>query len=189
MKRFKNDWILYLVISILSIALGVVLIVNDFKIGLQILDIVIACILVIYLSVVLIPILRHKTGSIQILTIVEFIIICIIAIGLVLQQFKVFNIVGACKIIGLVLWLRAVVELFRAYFYRGKDSNFKYPMWYFCIVLTLITLGTYMFAAPFFSNQQVVLALAIACFIMAAILIVLSIIFAPKKKGLKQKRK
>lgn len=188
MKRFKNDWILYLVISVLAIALGVVLIVDNFKIGMQILDIVIAIMLIIYLALVLIPILRHKTGSIQILTIIEFILICIIAIGLVLQQFKVFNIVGACKIIGLVLWLRAVVELFRAYFYRGKDSSYKYPVWYFCIMLFLITLGTYMFAAPFFSNEQVVLALAIGCFILAAILIVVSIIFIPKKKGKKTKK-
>lgn len=188
MKRFKNDWILYLIISVLAIALGIVLIVNNYKIGMQILDIVIACILLIYLLIVLVPILRKKRGTIQILTIIEFVLICVIAIGLVLQQFKVFNIVGACKIIGLVLWLRAVVELFRAYFYRGKDSSFKYPIWYFCIMLFLITLGTYMFAAPFFSNEQVVLTLAIACFIVAVICIVVGIIFIPKKKGKKTKK-
>ncbi|MBE5746447.1 MAG: hypothetical protein E7359_04090 [Clostridiales bacterium] len=189
MKRFKNDWILYLIISILSIALGIVLIVNNYKIGLDILNIVIAVLLLVYLGLVVVPVLRRKTGSIQVLTIVELVIICIIAIGLVLQQFKVFNIVGSCKIIGLVLWIRAVVELFRAYFYRGKESSFKYPMWYFCVILLLITLGTYMFAAPFFTDTQVVLTLAISLFILAAILIILSIIFIPKSKKKKTNKK
>lgn len=180
MKRFKNDWLVYFIISVLSIALGIVLIVNNYDIGLKILDIAIAILLVIYLILFLLPVLKNKRGTIQVLTIIECVLIVIIAVGLVLQQFKVFNIAGACKIIGLVIWLRAIVELFRAYFYRGKDSSYKYPTWYFCLMLVLVTLGTFMFAKPFFSNEQVVLALSIASFVLAIFLIVLGIIYVPK---------
>lgn len=187
MKRFKFDWLVCFIVSVLAIALGIVLIVNDYKIGMQILNIVIACILILYLFLFLLPILQHKRGTIQILTIVEFVIVALIALGLILQQFKVFNIVGACRIIGLVIWIRSVVELFRAYFYRGKESSYKYAVWYFCIILALITLGTWMFASPFFSDQQVVLALSISCFILAALLIVMGIIFVSKKKKSKNK--
>ncbi len=180
MKRFKYDWLLYLIVSVLTIALGIVLIVKNYEIGLKILNIAISIILIIYLIAFLLPLLRHKSGRIQVLMIVEFVLVALISIGLILQQFKVFNIVGACKIIGLVIWLRAVVELFRAYYYRGKDSSYKYPVWYFTIILALITLGTYMFAKPFFTDQQVVLALSILCFIASIVLIVLGIVYLPK---------
>lgn len=181
MKRFKNDWLLYLIISIFTIALGIVLIVKNYEIGLKILNIAISLVLIIYLIAFLLPILRHRSGNIQILMIIEFVLVALIALGLILQQFKVFNIVGACKIIGLVIWLRAIVELFRAYFYRGKESSYKYPMWYFTIILALVTLGTYMFAKPFFTDQQVVLVLSILCFIASIVLIVMGIIYLPKK--------
>ncbi len=188
MKRFKGDYIVYLIVSVLLIALGIVMIVNNYEIGLKILNIALALMIVAYLALVLFPLIKHKRGTIQILTIIEFVLVCIIAVGLVLQQFKVFNIAGACKIIGLVIWLRAVVELFRAYFYRGKDSSYNYAVWYFCIILALITLGTYMFAKPFFSDTQVVLVLAIMCFVVAIALIVLGIVYAPKNKKAKQSK-
>lgn len=182
MKRFKGDWILYLILSVVSIALGIILLVNNYKIGLEILNIAIAIMLVIYLAVFLFPIIKNKQGKMKVLTIVEFVLICIIAVGLVLQQFKVFNIVGACKIIGLVIWLRAVVELFRAYFYRGSENGKKYASWYFCLMIVLITAGTFMFAKPFFTDKQAVLALSIICFIIAIVLISFGIAYAPKSK-------
>ena len=188
MKRFKFDWLVCFIVSVLAITLGIILIVNNYKIGMQILNIVIACILLLYLFLFLLPVMQKKSGTIQILTIIEFVIVALIALGLILQQFKVFNIAGACRIIGLVLWIRAVVELFRAYFYRGKESSYKYAVWYFCIIIVLITLGVWMFASPFFTDQQVVLALSISCFILAILLIVLGIIFVPKK-GKKSNKK
>ena len=188
MKRFKGDYIVYLIVSFLLIALGIVMLVNNYEIGLKIVNIAIALILVAYLALVLFPLIKHKRGTVQILTIVEFVLVCLIAVGLILQQFKVFNIAGACKIIGLVIWLRAVVELFRAYFYRGKDSSYNYAVWYFCVILALITLGTYMFAKPFFSDQQVVLALSIISFVLALALIILGIIYIPKKQSKNQKK-
>ena len=180
MKRFKYDWLVYFIVSVLAIALGIVLIVKDYEIGLKIVNIAIAIILIAYMLLFLLPILKHKRGTVQILVIVEFVLVGLISLGLILQQFKVFNIVGACKIIGVVIWLRCVVELFRAYFYRGKDSSYKYAVWYFCLILALFSLGVYMFAKPFFTDAQVVLTLSICCFIASAVLIVLGIICLPK---------
>lgn len=190
MKRFKNDWLVYFILSVLAIGLGIVLIVEDCKFGLDILNIVIAVLLIVYLILYLAPIMSKKRGKIQILTIVEFVIIALIALGLVLQQFKVFNIAGSCKILGLVLWLRAVVELFRAYFYRGKEnSGYSYSIWYFIIMLVLITLGTWMFASPFFADKQVVIALAVILFLLAVTFIILGIIYVPKANKKSKKNK
>lgn len=189
MKRFKLDWLVYFIVSIISITLGILLIVNNYEIGMKILNIAIAIILLCYLFLFLLPLIKHKRGTTQILVIIEFVLVGLIAIGLVLQQFNVFNIAEACQVIGLVIWLRAVVELFRAYFYRGTNSNYKYPVWYFCIMLALITLGTFMFAKPFFNNTQVVLTLSICCFILAVALIILGIIFVPKKSKKVKKSK
>lgn len=191
MKRFKYDWLVYFIVSVLAIALGIVLIVKDYEIGLKIVNIAIAIILIAYMLLFLLPILKHKRGTVQILVIIEFVLVGLISLGLILQQFKVFNIVGACKIIGVVIWLRCVVELFRAYFYRGKDSSYKYAIWYFCLILALFSLGVYMFAKPFFTDAQVVLTLSICCFIASAVLIVLGIICLPKdnKKAKSSKNK
>lgn len=181
MKRFKLDWLVYLILSAVFIAVGIVMIPEVTDLGAKILNIVLAIALVIYSILYLFPKIKRHKGSIQILVIVEFVIVCLVAIGLVLVQFKVFQITGVVRILGLVIWLRSVVELFRAYFYRGKDSSYKYPVWLFCIYLVLITFGTYIFASPFISDAKLVLIMAILFLIVAIFLIVLGIVLLPKK--------
>lgn len=180
MKRFNYDWLVYLILSVLCIAAGVVMLPQVTNLGIKILDIILAICLVAYCCVYLLPKIKHSRGTIQILTIVEFVVICLVALGLILMQFKVFQIDGVIRIIGLVIWLRSVVELFRAYYYRGKDSSYKYPVWLLIIYLVLITFGTYIFASPFISDEKLVLILAIALFVLAVLLIVLGIIYLPK---------
>jgi len=189
MKRFKYDWLLYLIVSLLAIGLGIVLIVDNYSIGLKILDVALAVMLISYALLLLFPQIKNRRGTIQILIIIEFILIILISVGLVLQQFKVFTIAGSCRILGLIIWLRSIVEIFRAYFYKGKDSAYKYALWYLVIILALFTLGVYMFASPFFNDTQLILALSIALFVVAVILIVLGIAYLPKKDKTKKAKK
>ena len=187
MKRFKLDWLVYLILSAVFIAVGIVMIPEVTDLGIKILNIVLALALIVYSVLYLFPKIKRHRGAVQILTIVEFVIVCLIALGLVLMQFKVFQIDGVIRILGLVIWIRSIVELFRAYFYHGKDSTYKYPVWLFCIYLVLITFGTYIFASPFISDEKLVLIMAILFLIVAILLIILGIILLPKKSNSSKK--
>ena len=61
--------------------------------------------------------------------------------------------------------------------------------WYFIIMLVLITLGTWMFASPFFADKQVVIALAVILFLLAVTFIILGIIYLPKANKKSKKNK
>ena len=120
--------------------------------GMQILNILIAVVIICYLALYLFKKIKH-TGKrvLQVLTIIEFVLLSLIALGCIFSQFNIINVKGACQIFGLALWARGCVEIFRAYYYRA-DSKEVYPVWYLAISITMITLGTYCFAKPFIQD-------------------------------------
>lgn len=120
--------------------------------GMQILNIIIAAIIVCYLAFFLFKKIK-KTGKrvIQVLTIIEFVLLSLIALGCIFSQFNIINIKGACQIFGLALWTRGTVELFRAYYHRA-DSKEIYPVWYLAISIAMVTFGTWCFVKPFIQD-------------------------------------
>ena len=129
--------------------------------GLQIVNIIIAVCLILYLVLFLIKkIAGRSNGVIKVLTIVEFVILALVAIGCILQQFKVG---GSCAILGLAMWCRGVVEIFRAY-YHQKGNNEKYPVWWLVVAMVFVSVGVYLFAKPLF--QDVVILWVFVCLIL-----------------------
>lgn len=116
--------------------------------GRQIVSILIAACIVCYLAFYLAKKLTHGKRVIKVLTIVEFALLSLIALGCIFSQFKVINVQGACQIFGLALWTRGTIELFRAYYHRA-DSKEYYPVWYLGISIAMVTLGTWCFVKPF----------------------------------------
>ena len=108
----------------------------------------IACYLIFYLAK---KIKGPGKRAIKVLTIVEFTLLALIDLGCLVNQFKVFNVQGACQIFGLALWTRGTIEVFRAYYYRA-DSKEIYPVWYLAISIALISLGVLCFAKPFIQD-------------------------------------
>ena len=122
--------------------------------GLKIIDILIAVLIVAYLSGYLWKKMLASNGVIKVLTIIEFCALSIIALGCIFTQFNVIPVSGACKIFGLVLWSRGVVELFRAY-YLSRITSYKYsPAWLF-LAIAMVTFGTYCFAKPFIQDTVI----------------------------------
>lgn len=158
--------------------------------GLQIVNIIIAVCLVLYLALFLVKkISGRSNGVIKVLTIVEFVILALVAIGCILQQFKVINIGGSCAILGLAMWCRGVVEIFRAY-YHQKGNNEKYPVWWLVIAVVFVSLGVYLFAKPLF--QDVVILWIFVCLILlfGIVLVVDGFLAKPAgKKSVAQKKK
>ena len=122
--------------------------------------------------------MKRTNGVVKVLTIIEFVILALIALGCILQQFKVINVGGACAILGLALWCRGTVEIFRAY-YHQKGNNEKYPVWWLAVAIALVTLGTYIFAKPVFSDVVILWIFVILILLVSIILIVDGILAKP----------
>ncbi len=180
MKEFYKNHILDLVLSILFLALGIVLL-PVFKVGETILDYVVAFVLLVYLFSYLVRKLSHARGAILVLTVVEFVVILLIALGLVLKQLKVFNVGDTCQIVGLVVWLRGVVCLVRGYFVSTAEARRKYSLLLFFGYIALVTVGAWLFFAPIIKDATLALTLCIIAFVVFAVLLVLAIKYWPKK--------
>lgn len=187
-KKTKLFWV-YFVVALFVILGGVVLLpvwdntdVFWKSWGSQIINIIIgACIIVYLLTFLLRKILTRQKGVIMILTIVEFVVLSLVALGCILQQFQVINVGGACQILGLALWCRGVVECFRAYFHQSGDKD-KYPLYFLVIALAFVSFGTYMFAKPIFSDVEVLWVVSILIILVGLLLVTLGIMAKPNSK-------
>lgn len=122
--------------------------------GMTIIDIIIAAIIVAYLVGYLWKKAVSSNGIVKVLTIIEFVALSIIALGCIFTQFDVIPIQGACKIFGLVLWCRGVVELLRA-FYLSRVTTYKYSSAWFFVAVAMVSFGVYCFAKPFIQDTVI----------------------------------
>lgn len=143
--------------------------------GSKIINILIALCIIAYLIFYLAKKVKGPAKrAIKILTIVEFAVLSLIALGCVFSQFKVINVQGACQIFGLALWTRGVIEVFRAYYYRA-DSKEVYPVWYLAISIVMISLGVYCFAKPFIQDIVILWLFVSLLFVSGVLLLALGI--------------
>lgn len=195
-KKTKLFW-LYFVFGILLIVLGVVLMpvwsnAGDwcfFKSwGMEVVNIAIAAAIICYIALFQFRKLMAKSNQVvKILTIIEFIIFVLIALGYILNQFKVFNFgdTGACKILGLGLWCRGVIELFRAYYYRGSEHN-KYPLYWLIVAILFVSVGVWLFVKPMLRDVHVLWVLVSVIYLVAITCIIDGFLAKPASKKTKK---
>lgn len=171
-KRFKGDTVVYFIFAVLCLALGIVLIPSITNLGQDILNVLIAIAILAYLFGYLVKKLKRTRQTIFILTAIEFGLMFLIALGLILSQFRVINITGGCKILGLAFALRGTVEMFRAYYHQAAN-NAKYPLWQFVFNLVVLIAGVYMFAKPFVTDHQMIIVAAVVSFVCALVFAIL----------------
>ena len=119
-KTKKNYWA-YILLGIIFIVGGVIL--APFwgqvwsecpwkDLGNKFISYAMALLLLIYLFGFLIKKIRKSQGTIQVLTILEFTLLLLIAVGLVFSQLKILNIPDEpSKILGIALYIRGVIEI------------------------------------------------------------------------------
>lgn len=143
--------------------------------GMDILYILIAVVIICYLVLFLFKRIKASTKRvIQVLTIVEFAILSLIALGCIFSQFNIINIKGACQIFALALWSRGAVELFRAYYYRA-DTKEVYPVWYLATAIAMVSAGAYFFAKPFIQDVAILWIFIICIAVFGLLLLVLGL--------------
>ncbi len=179
MRTYKN-YIFDIVISILAVALGVVML-PPFGIGQVLLNLLLAISLAAYLVIHLFGKLQRTRGTTFILTLIEFSVVCIIIVGLIFQQFRVFNIVGVCRTLGVVLWLRGVVSITVMYINLGTTKSARYNLPKFLLYLLLITAGVYLFANPLITDIVFNWILCVVMLLTGVIFAFLAFIYSPSK--------
>lgn len=153
--------------------------------GKQIINILIAICIICYLAFYLVKKIKGPgKKAIKVLTIVEFAILSLIALGCIFSQFKVINIQGACQIFGLALWTRGAIEIFRAYYYRS-DSKEVYPVWYLALSIVMVSFGVYCFAKPFIQDIVILWIFVAFLFICGVLLLATGFSKSKKKKSSK----
>ena len=139
--------------------------------GTQIINILIAACIITYLVLFLSKRIKgNGKRAIQVLTVIEFGVLSLIALGCIFSQFKVINIQGACQIFGLALWTRGTIEIFRAYYYRA-DSKEVYPVWYLGLSIAMVTMGTWCFVKPFIQDVVILWIFVVSLFICGVLLL------------------
>ena len=193
-KKTKLFW-LFFVTGVLAILLGIMFMpiwqnAGDWVFwkdwGQNLVNIIIFACIVLYLCLFLVKKIRRRSnGVVKVLTIVEFVLMSLIALGCILQQFKVINIGGACAILGLALWCRGVVEIFRAY-YHQHGNNDRYPLWWLVCAIVLVSVGVYLFAKPLFSDVTLIWIFAILLILAGIILFIDGFLAKPVSKKSKK---
>jgi hypothetical protein len=114
--------------------------------------------------------LNASNPKIQLLTIIEFIVLTVIALGCFLAQFDILKVSQPCMILGIALWARGAIEIVRAYLYRGATDK-KYPAWLLVVAIAMVTFGTYIIAAPFFTALHLQWIIVSAIFVFGSFMI------------------
>lgn len=193
-KKTKWFW-LYFVCGVLLVLLGIMLMpiwsgAPDWVFwrnwGKNCVNLVVCACIVLYLGLFLLKkIMYRSNGVIKTLTIIEFVLMAVIALGCILRQFDVVKIDGACRILGLALWCRGVVELFRAY-YHQHGNNQRYPIWWLAISIGFVTVGTWMLVKPFFSDTTIIWIFSVLMVVVGIIVFIDGFLAKPVSKSKKK---
>jgi uncharacterized membrane protein HdeD (DUF308 family) len=195
-KKTKKSYWAYIMLGIILIIGGVILAPFWGKVwegcpwkdyGIKFINYAMAFVLLIYLFGFLIKKIKRSSGTIQVLTILEFTLLFLIALGLVFSGLKILNIPDEpSKILGIALYIRGVTEIFRAYYYKTSETN-KYPVWWLVVSIMFITFGSYFIFKGGITKETLLWVLAGAVFVFGIILLSYGIAVKPEKKNKKSK--
>lgn len=156
MKLLKNKWVV-LVIAIVFLALGIIMLPQVTSFGQNILYIVSALGLLVYIFAFLFKnITQEEKGVAFWFEITEIVVVLLLAIGLVLTQFDVFNIKDIMLVFALVVWIRGIAGAIRS---RTRVLELIF-------FLALTTIGTYFFAKPIVHQNTILMVIAIIFFVV-----------------------
>lgn len=156
--------------------------------GIQLVSYAMAAMIVMYLVGFLFKKILSSRGVIKVLTIIEFTLLALIAVGLVFSQLAILNIPDSpSMILGIALYIRGVIEVFRAY-YHQKDSKVKYSTGWLIVAILMITGGVVLITTNLVQKMTVLVILLIALFVLGISSIVYGILAKPKTTKVKKNK-
>ena len=181
MKKLYKNFVFDIVLAVIALALAIVML-PPFEIGQLALNVLLAATLLAYLVIYLFDKVRRARGTIFILLALEFLVICVLILGLFLQQLKLFNVSSVCATLGLVLWLRGIVATVSLYLTSSATKKTKNTLPSFLLYLLLVSVGAYTFANPFISDLALTWIVCVFFFLAAVVFGALAFLYSPSKK-------
>ena len=189
-KKTKAYW-LYIALGIVTLIFGILLLPFWGSIwnecpwkswGTDLVKLFMALVIGLYLFMFLIKKINRYRGVVQVLTIIEFVLLALIALGLVFSQFNILAIPKQPSVIlGLALYCRGVIEIFRAYYYHHSMKTI-YPVWWLVVAILFVTFGVYLMVKPLVQLTLIVWLLAISVIVIGIFLITYGALANPKAK-------
>lgn len=189
-KKTKAYW-LYIALGIVTLIFGILLLPFWGSIwnecpwkswGTDLVMLFMAIVIGLYLFMFLIKKINRYRGVVQVLTIIEFVLLALIALGLVFSQFNILAIPKQPSVIlGLALYCRGVIEIFRAYYYHHSMKTI-YPVWWLVVAILFVTFGVYLMIKPLVQLTLIVWLLAISVIVIGIFLIAYGVLANPKAK-------
>ena len=187
-KKTKAYW-LYIALGIVTLIFGILLLPFWGSIwnecpwkswGTDLVMLFMAIVIGLYLFMFLIKKINRYRGVVQVLTIIEFVLLALIALGLVFSQFNILAIPKQPSVIlGLALYCRGVIEIFRAYYYHHSMKTI-YPVWWLVVAILFVTFGVYLMVKPLVQLTLIVWLLAISVIVIGIFLITYGALANPK---------
>ena len=176
MQKLIKNWIFTLIVCILLALLTAVMLlgafeVKGFTIARDILHLLMAVIISVYIVLGLFPTFFRYRGKIRIFVGVEIVLMILAVIALAFAQVNVpfFSSLQVCSAVGLALWARGAVEIVHAYLLQGSDSEKKIPLWALGCYILLCGFGMWQLARPSIQDKHFLFVIAAVGLIMASI--------------------
>ncbi len=179
MQKLMKNWIFTLIVCILLAVLAVLMFLSGFKvgdlhIGEDILHIVAAVALTIYVIFALFPLVARYRGALQGFAIGEVLILLLTAVAHVIMNFGIriplLSALDVCSVVGLALWLRGVVETVHAYLSNASsDAQKRIPLWRLLCYILISAVGVWQLVAPLLKDEVFVFIIGIAATVVAVI--------------------
>ncbi len=184
MDKILKNCIFDFVAAAVCLTLGI-LMLPVFELRQNMMEIIFALLLISYVAIFVIRAMRRTTGGAFMVLAFEAVAITLVAATLILQQFGIslFAISGVTRTVGILLWIHGASQLMYGYIRAFSGVKHKYSLILFLVYILLTSLGVYMFAAPFISDETLSLVLCVTLFLIAATFAVLGFAFIPRKSS------
>lgn len=175
MKKNRTKGILEIIIGVVLVALGIIMIPGVTSLSDILLFITLGCLLLAYtIGYLFLKVILKNKGSFLIISLVEFIVLTFIAVGTILKPWvNIPVITEVCNIVGMAFWFRGVAEILRIAVTHEYHKSNAYKT---AVNVGLITVGTWFFVKPLFTNNQLIYGFICLIFVLAILFVVIGIL-------------
>lgn len=183
MKKLYTNVLFDVIVALVALAIAIVML-PIFEISRHCVDILMALALIAYILLFISDKLKHTRGTVFGLTVVETVVLSVIVIMLVIQQFAPFYVLSVCKAVGAVLWLRGVVITVTLYISALYIRKPKRNLPKLLMAIAFISFGAMLVFGHVFTDLLIEWFISIALFITALAFAALAFLFhGPHKKA------
>ena len=177
MQKIIKNWIFTLVMTIVLALLAILMFLDGVGVAdrfwtqsviHEITAVFVAC----YVVLVLCPMIPGYQKQARYFALGEIAILILTVVGIFfnsVSEIRFIEKMVLCSVVGLVIWLRSVVETVDAFLKSADSTEDKpLPLWRLCLYILLAALGVWQMASPAIANRYLIFPISILTLLIAA---------------------